>query len=165
MSQIEFKELTLENLPDVLEIYTYYILKSTATFHMNPLSLEEMHNLVFFENPKYRTFIILYNSTLCGYVFISRHKPREAYDGTAEVSVYLKPEYTGKRIGGEAIRFIERFARGYDIHVLIATITGGNNPSTKVFEKNGFIKCAHYIEVGRKFGQFLDIVAYQKVIN
>jgi phosphinothricin acetyltransferase len=26
------------------------------------------------------------------------------------------------------------------------------------------IKCAHYKEIGKKFGQLLDVVAYQKIM-
>ncbi len=165
MNNIEFKELTPEELPAVLEIYNHYVLNSTATFHVHPLSLQEMKSLIFFDDPKYKTFVILSSGAICGYAYISRFKPREAYDGTAEATVYLKSEYTGRGIGAEAIRFMEQIAKEQNIHVLLAVITDGNNASIKAFEKNGFVKCAHYREVGRKFGQQLDVVAYQKILD
>lgn len=165
MDNLEFNKLTPEELPAVLDIYTYYIENSTATFHMHPLSLDEMRGIVFFEDPKYRTFTIKMDGELCGYVLLTRYKPREAYDGTAEVTVYLKPEYTGRGMGEEAIRFIEKFARQKQFHVLVAIITGGNSPSIRAFEKNGFVKCAHFKEMGKKFGQLLDVVAYQKILD
>ena len=164
MNQSCFKELRNEDLPEVAKIYNHYVLNTTATFHAHPLTLEEMHELVFFENPKYRSFTITDDQALFGYLIITQHKKREAYDGTAEVTVYLKPEYTGKGIGSTAIRFAEELAIKSGIHVLIATICGENNSSIKLFEKNGFAKCAHYKEVGKKFGQWLDVVAYQKVL-
>lgn len=165
MDNLEFNKLTPEELPAVLDIYTYYIENSTATFHMHPLSLDEMRGIVFFEDPKYRTFTIKMDGELCGYVLLTRYKPREAYDGTAEVTVYLKPEYTGRGMGEEAIRFIEKFARQKQFHVLVAIITGGNSPSIRAFEKNGFVKCAHFKEMGKKFGRLLDVVAYQKILD
>jgi phosphinothricin acetyltransferase len=58
----------------------------------------------------------------------------------------------------------EEFAQRTGIHVLIVTICGENNMSIKLFEKNGYFKCAHYKEVGKKFGQWLNVVAYQKII-
>lgn len=92
-------------------------------------------------------------------------KKREAYDSTAEATVYLKPGFTGKGIGNLAVKFIEEYALTQGFHALIALICGENTESIKVFEKNGYEKCAHYKEVGKKFGQWLDVVAYQKIIG
>ncbi len=164
MNKYRFEELKEEYLPEVASIYNYYVLNTSATFHAHPLSTDEMRELVFFESPRYKTYAIVDDHTLFGYLIITQHKKREAYDGTAEVTIYLKPEYTGKGIGSPALRFAEEVAKKFGIHVLVATICGENNMSIKLFEKNGFVKCAHYKEVGKKFGQWLDVVAYQKII-
>lgn len=123
-----------------------------------------MRDLVFFDNPKYKTYVILAENELFGYVLLTQHKKREAYDTTAEVTVYLKPEWTGKGLGSLAVQYIEAFAQASEIHTLIATICGENDKSIKMFEKNGYLKCAHYKEVGKKFGNWLDVVAYQKIL-
>ena len=164
MSEYLFEEIQAEHLPDVREIYTYYILNSTATFHQHILSLAEMRELVFFDNPKYITYIILDQGKLCGYVLLTQHKKREAYDTTAEVTIYLQPNYTGKGLGSRALKFIEAKAVANGFHVLVATICGENEQSLKLFEKSGYTKCAHYKEVGRKFDRWLDLIAYQKII-
>jgi L-amino acid N-acyltransferase YncA len=165
MDNIKFNEIKAEHLPKVLEIYTYYVLNTSATFHAHTLNLNEMKDLVIFDSPKYKTFVIYDEDILCGYVILTQHKKREAYDGTAEVTVYLKHDYVGKGIGSLAVIFIEDYAKTKELHVLVATICGENSKSIKVFERNGFVKCAHYKEVGRKFGQLLDVVAYQKIIS
>lgn len=165
MDMIRFEEIRDEHLNSVLDIYNYYVVNTTATFHDHALSVDEMRKLVLFDNPRYRTFIILCETNICGYVILKRHKEREAYDKTAEVTVYLKPECIGRGLGNLAVQHIENFARNSDIHVLIASICGNNLNSIKLFSQNGYFKCAHYKEVGRKFGQVLDVVAYQKVLN
>ena len=162
---IIFKEMKEEYLSEVLQIYSYYVLNTTASFHLRIPTIEQMRQMVFFDNAKYKTFVILDNQQICGYVLITRHKDREAYDATAEVSTYLKPESIGKSIGSIAISFIESYAKQQGIHVLLAIISGQNEASIRLCAKNGYNKCAHYKEVGQKFGQLLDIVAYQKIIN
>jgi L-amino acid N-acyltransferase YncA len=164
MNQYRLEELREEQLAKIIAIYNHYVLNSTDTFHAHPLTIQEMRELVFFANPKYKTFAIMDDYNLCGYVILTQYKKREAYDGTAEVTVYLQPDFIGKGLGSLAVRYIEDFAKKSNIHVLIATICGGNDKSIKLFEKNGYFKCAHYKEVGKKFGQLLDIVAYQKII-
>ncbi len=50
-------------------------------------------------HPKYRSFLISESNIPCGFVYLSQFRKREAYDRTAEITVYLKPEYAGKGIG------------------------------------------------------------------
>jgi len=158
-------ELKEEDLPEVTAIYNYYITNSTATFHTNPLSIPDMKEIVWFDNPRYRSFVIKESNIIIGYIILAQHHPRQAYQNTAEVSIYLNHSYTGKGIGSMGLKCIEDYARTQGFHVLVATICGENQNSIHLMEKNGYEKCAHYKEVGKKFGRWLDIVAYQKIIQ
>ncbi len=165
MDNIIFKEMRDEYIRDVKDIYTYYVLNTTATFHAHELSIDEMREIVYFSNPVYKTYVILVDESICGYVIMTQYKKREAYNRTAEVTIYLKQEYTGMGLGSQAVKFIENYARTKHIHVLVATICGENSKSINLFNRNGYFKCAHYKEVGIKFGQLLDVVAYEKILS
>lgn len=164
MQEHLFQEVKDHHISDLLEIYNYYVLNTTATFHASPLDEQAMKGLVLFKDTKYKTFVIIENGYINGYVLLTQHKNREAYDKTGEVTVYLKPGVIGKGLGTMAVKHIEEFAKNVGFHTLIATICGENDKSIKVFERNGYEKCAHYKEVGMKFGQWLDVVAYQKLL-
>ena len=160
-----FERIAEEHLEDVRQIYLYYIHNSTATFHKREISMEEMKSLVIFDSPKYESYVIKEDEEVCGYVILTQYKVREAFDQTAEVTIYLKNGYEGRGIGKKAISFIEKRASQKDIHTLIALICGENRGSIALFEKSGYIKCAHYKEVGNKFNRWLDLIAYQKIIK
>lgn len=160
--EIEFREMKEEYLDEVLAIYNHYVETSTATFHEKLQTKEEMRGIVFFRNPKYRTYAIFSGETLCGYVLLTRYKARSAYDCTAEVTIYLRPECAGKGIGRQALAFIEVFGKKQGFHSLVSVITGENTASIGLFSACGYEKCAHYKEVGRKFGRYLDVVCCQK---
>lgn len=164
MGDIRFEEMRVEFLPSVANIYNYYILNSTATFHSNELSLEDIKGIVFTGSPRFQSFAILDGERVCGYSILSPFKKREAYDATAEVTVYLEDGYTGKGVGSMAISHLEKVAAQNGFHVLLAVICGENDQSIRLFEKLGYEKCAHYKEVGIKFGRLLDVVCYQKII-
>jgi phosphinothricin acetyltransferase len=51
-----------------------------------------------------------------------------------------------------------------NVHVLIASICGENTGSIRLFESLRLDKCAHFREVGEKFGRRLDVVYYQKIL-
>ncbi|UMZ74375.1 GNAT family N-acetyltransferase [Natranaerofaba carboxydovora] len=162
--EVKFEEIKERHLKEVLEIYNYYVLNTTATLHINSLSIDDMRELVFFTDPKYKTFVITKANKICGFVMIAQYKNREAYDKTGEVSIYLKPELIGQGLGSKGIKYIEDYAKTKSFHALIATICGNNQKSVDMFERNEYIKRAHYKEIGKKAGRYLDVVAYQKII-
>jgi phosphinothricin acetyltransferase len=165
MRTYTLEKIKEEHLADVLLIYNHYVLNSTATFHAEALTTAEMCELVFFAYPRYQAYVILAGSECCGYAYIGPHKSRAAYNATGEVSVYLKPGYEGKGLGRLALRQIEQHAREHGFHVLVATICSQNVTSLRLFLQLGFEQCAHYKEVGRKFDQWLDVTACQKILR
>ena len=162
---IELVEITRENLFLVKEIYDYYILNTTVTFHIHPLSLEELESMLPFNDPKYKSFLIVVGKQTAGYCYISPYNKRPAYNRTAEVTIYIKHDFTSKGVGTAVISKLEPLAKDSGISVLIGIISAENHPSIRFFEKSGYTRCAHFREVGEKFGRVLDVVAYQKIIK
>lgn len=161
---IEYYELKEEDLPVVKEIYDYFVLNSTATFHKEHVTIQELKESLPINHPKYKSFIIKYNQSVGGFCYVAQYKKRQAYDRTAEITIYLKPEYYGKGIGSQTIKMLEKVAFKHGIKVLIGIISGDNHSSIRLFEKSGFEKCGHYKQVGEKFGKILDVVSYQKIL-
>jgi phosphinothricin acetyltransferase len=162
---IEFVEMKEEHLPIVLEIYDYYVQNSSATFHTGSVSLNDLKEFIHLNHPRYKSFLILNDGQIAGYAYLTQFKKREAYDRTAEITVYLKPESAGIGIGMKALLFLESQAAAANIKVLIATISGSNQHSLHVFEKLGYFCCGHFREVGEKFGEILDVFSYEKILN
>lgn len=163
--RLEFVELTETDLELVKEIYDYYIKNSTATYYTEKISIDELKEFIPFHHKKYKSFMIINDNEPCGFCYLSQYKKRQAYDRTAELSLYLKPEYTGKGIGKVVLAYLEKVAKNSGISVLIGIISGDNGNSIKLFEMNGYEKCAHYKQIGEKFNKILDVVSYQKILQ
>jgi len=164
-SGLLFEPLQPEHLQACLDIYGYYVENSTATFHTHVPSMVEFKEIVYIGCERNKGFVILHNSRICGYVALGRYNIREAYADTGSIAIYLHPEYCSKGIGSAALDFIEHYACEQGFHSLIASICGENEQSIRLFERKGYVKCAHYKELGRKFGRLLDVVSYQKIIG
>jgi len=160
-----FTEVSENDLLFLTDLYNYYIENTTATFHTVKLQQNEMRDILFFNNKIFKSFLISYNNKSAGYVILAPHKLRQAYIRTGEISVYLDKDYSGFGIGSKAVIYIEEFARLNSFHTLLATICADNTSSIKLFENCGYIKCAHYKEVGFKHEKYLDIVSYQKILD
>jgi phosphinothricin acetyltransferase len=163
--KIEFVDLVEAHLVIVKDIYNYYIENTTATYYTEKISINELKEFIPIQNNKYKSFLINIDNECCGFCYYSQYKKRQAYDRTAELSIYLKPEYTGKGIGKTAIDYLENVARQNGISVLIGIISGDNESSQKTFQKSGYEKCGHFKQIGEKFNKILDVVTYQKIIQ
>ncbi len=162
---IQFTRLTENDLPTIKEIYDWYVLNSTATFHTEPLSTDELRGFIYVGHPVYRSFKISDDGKPCGYCFITQYKNRPAFDRTAEVTIYLKNGCAGKGLGRRALAFLEEQAADAGIKNLIGIITGENMASISLFARAGYVQCALFRNVGEKFGRVLDVVAMQKEIG
>lgn len=159
---IQFEPLGHSQLPAIAGIYNWYVANSTATFHTEPVTPENMLEFLYIDHPRYKSFVIKSNGELAGYCFLTYHKKRQAYDRTAEVTIYLHPDFRGRGIGQQALGHLEKVAHSVNLCNLIGVISGDNLGSIRAFENAGYVKCAHFRNVGEKFGAVLDVVAYQK---
>ena len=161
---IEFNPITKENIPFALDIYNWYVINSTATFHLEVVPQEELERMLSLGHSKYQSFEILLNNETCGFCYLSQFRYKEAYDKSAEITLYLKQDYLGKGIGKATLSFLENIAQENGINNLVAVITEGNIGSIALFEKQGYFKVGHLKNIGEKFGKALDVVSYQKEI-
>lgn len=148
MNTLSFEEITTEHINAVQEIYNYYVLNSTISFHTEEVNTHQMRESVINKNPRFKSFVIVDQSEMVGYVLLTQYKNKQAYDVSAEVTIYLKPNDLGKGIGSRALSFIEGVAKEQGFHTLIATICMENGRSIKLFEKCGYEQCALFKEVG-----------------
>lgn len=162
--EIEFREITEWDLPAIKEIYDWYIENSTATFHTEPVQIDQLKEFIYISHPVYKSFLICLNDEIAGYCFLTYYKKRQAYDRTAEVTIYLKPNFHKRGIGKMALAHLEQCAIAVGLKNLVGIISGDNESSIILFEKSGYTKCAHFKNVGEKFDKILDVVAYQKEI-
>lgn len=163
--KIVFTDLEEKDLAIVKEIYDYYILNTTATFHTAKITIDELKEFILIGHPKYKSLLIRCDGNVCGYCYFTWYKKRQAYDRTAEVTLYLKPEFHGKGIGRYVLNHLEKIALDSGIKNLLGIITGENSASIALFQKCGYTNCANFRQVGEKFGKLLDVVAYQKIIG
>jgi len=163
--EIEFKPIEEQDLPAIKGIYDWYIENSTATFHTEPITTDQLKEFIYLNHPWYNSYLIYCDKELAGYCFITNYKKRQAYDRSAEVTIYLHPDFCNKGIGKVALIYLEQIAISNGLKNLIGIISGDNVGSIALFEKCGYTKCAHFKNVGEKFNKVLDVVAYQKEIG
>lgn len=165
MSDIRFKSIEESDLPGALEIYNHYIQTTTANFYYEPISIEQLKGFVFLNHGRYKAYMIYRQDDLVGFCFTTQFKNREAYNRTAEIGIYLNPEHTGRGLGVAVVKHLEKVSEDSGIKMLIASISGENVASIRLFEKLDYQKCGHIKRIGEKHGKVLDVVFFQKSLE
>ena len=162
--QIRFENVTDEHINEHIAIYNYYVVNTTYTLFEEPLNGFGMKNILYFNDIRSGAFTILLDNRIVGHITLTKYKIREVYKDTGEVAIYLDKNFLHRGIGKEALKYIENFAIEKKYHTLIANISSDNTSSIKLFESFGYKKCAHFKEIAKKFGSYLDIDSYQKIL-
>lgn len=75
---------------------------------------------------------------LCGIVGMERkHRPKERHKATV-VGMYVEAEKAGRGIGAALMEALVAHARREGIQVLVLTVTEGDGPARRLYERVGF---------------------------
>jgi phosphinothricin acetyltransferase len=95
--------------------------------------------------------------SVIGYAYASRHRERPAYRWSADISVYVDPEWHGRGVGralyGELLGILRR--QGYAN--VFAGVTLPNQASVALHESIGMRQIGVYERVGYKLGEWRDV--------
>ncbi|MCI7263498.1 MAG: GNAT family N-acetyltransferase [Otoolea sp.] len=155
------------DLPRLTEIFNYEVENTTVSFCITPQTLKERERWFKAHNRENRPMIVAEeDGEAVGFACLSEYRVYEAYNATAELSVYVDHRYRHRGIGEQLMRrVIELAKQNGKIHVIISVITGDNVPSIRLHEKLGFSYGGISHEVGFKFGAYRDVVYYEYMIE
>jgi L-amino acid N-acyltransferase YncA len=100
-----------------------------------------------------------------GWASLSRWSDRPAYDGTAEVSVYVDADHRQKKIGRALLEALVEAGQKGGFHNLVSRIVEGSDASIHLHERLGFTHVGVLREAGCKFGRLLDVTIMQIVFE
>ena len=149
-----------EDLPGILAIYNEAVLNTTASYDYEPGTLE--NRVVWFEDhvrDNFPVFVAVNEAgRVVGWSALNRYRDRKGYQFTTENSVYVAADMRGKGIGRLLMRPLIDAARERGVHAILAGIDAQNEASIRLHASFGFVKVAHFKQVGFKFGRWLDVV-------
>lgn len=149
----------------IVEIYNHYIDNTTITFEELPLSTQDMRSRIAAYVQHYPWLVCLIEGVVVGYAYASPWQPRSAYRHTAEATVYVHPAKARCGVGKALYGALLPELRALGTHVALGCIALPNDGSVGLHEHFGFKKVAHFTEVGRKFGTWIDVGYWERRID
>jgi phosphinothricin acetyltransferase len=99
-----------------------------------------------------------------GYAHASPWKGRCAYRFSVEVSAYIQDAVVGRGFGSALYHELCPMLADKGCHALIGGIALPNDASIRLHEKFGFRQVARFPEVGFKFGRWVDVGYWQRML-
>ncbi|KIQ01874.1 GCN5 family acetyltransferase [Agrobacterium tumefaciens] len=155
------------DLAIITEIYGHAVLHGTASFEIEPPSLETMRErrqaLVAGGFPY---LVAEVEGAVAGYAYAGLHRARPAYGATVEDSIYVDPERKGLGIGKALLLALIEDATARGFRQMVAVVGDSDNAaSIGVHRAAGFDMVGTLKSVGWKHGRWLDIVLMQRPLG
>lgn len=103
--------------------------------------------------------------TVQGFASYCQFRKGVGYAHSAEHTIYLHPDTQGAGLGRRLMTALCDHAAGQGFHVMVAGISAANPAGVAFHSRLGFEKVGQMREVGRKAGQWLDLVLMQKTLS
>lgn len=155
---------TAADLAAINAIYNYYVLTSTCTYEVEPVTAEVRAEWFAGHGERHPVTVAEIGGQVVGWGCLSPYRGRCAYRFSTENSVYVDKDQHRRGIGAALLCDLVERAHGLGYHTLIAGCDGEQTASIALHERHGFQRVAHFREVGFKFGRWLDVIFLQRML-
>ncbi|HEY7001209.1 MAG TPA: GNAT family N-acetyltransferase [Candidatus Udaeobacter sp.] len=147
------------DLPAIVEIYNTIVPTRMVTAELEPTTVEARLPWFREHSPKqYPFWVAESEGRVIGWIDFKRFLPREAYRGTAEISVYVDEQFRQRGVGRRLLEEAIARAPSLGITGLVGLIFGHNEPSLKLFQRLGFERWGFCPGVAQLDGVKRDLV-------
>lgn len=151
----------------ILDILNDAIVSSTALYDYQPRPIESMRS--WFDVKGRGGFPVLGAvddaGALLGFASYGTFRAHPAYKYSVEHSIYVRREQRGRGVGRLLLTRLMASATEQQYHVMIGGIDRENGASIALHEKLGFELAGLIRHAGFKFGRWLDLAFYQRLLD
>ncbi len=162
-SSLIIRDSTPADVPAIQAIYSHHVLHGTASFELDPPTVEQMQERRADVVSKGLPYLVAEREgVILGYAYATLYRPRPAYRFTCEDSVYVHKDMARQGVGAKLLAEVITRCTGGGWRQMIAVI-GDNNPaSMAVHASQGFVLAGTLRNVGFKFDAWRDTALMQR---
>ncbi len=165
MLWMKVRPANLGDAEAIRSIYNVEVLGSRVTFDLVPRTLDDQRRWLEEHAGAHPAVVAVDDEgRVLGFASLSPYRPRPAYRTTVEDSVYVSRDCRGGGVGGVLLTEIVELAAAHGFHAVMARIIDGHDTSIQLHRSCGFEPVGTEREVGRKFGQWLDVMVMQRLL-
>ena len=150
----------------VAAIYNPYVTETAVTFEEDPVSPDEIaRRMDAVQAAGLPWMVAEHNGRVVGYAYATPWKSRRGYRFSVESTVYVERSLVRRGIGLRLYSNLFARLRTCGCHAVIGGIVLPNEASVALHEKVGMTKVAEFPEVGTKFGRWVSVGYWQRILS
>ena len=158
---------TLADAPGIAAIYAHHVLHGTASWELVPPTSDEMAERLAKVLGEGCPWLVARDAegSLLGYAYAAQFNPRAGYRYACEDSIYLRHDALGRGIGTALLKALIEASEAWGFRQMVAGIAGSEPASVALHARAGFVEVARLRSMGRKHGQWLDVIYMQRALG
>lgn len=152
---------THDDLPAIVDIFNAAIATRISVAFPHAVTVADRR--LWFDAhspPRYPIFVRVDDTGIAGWLSIEPYSERPAYDATAELSLYVRPDVLYRGIGTALFTHVLAGAPRLNITCFIARMFGTNAASIAFFSRNAFLRWGRLPAIATIDGERRDLLIY-----
>lgn len=163
---MDIRDARPEDAESIASIFNEAVLNTTAIWMDDVVDIADRQDWIAAREARgYPVLVATEGGRVLGYASFGDFRPYGGYRDTVENSIYVHPDARGKGVASALLDALIDRARALGKHVVVAGITANNEASIRLHERAGFRETARMPQVGQKFGDWLDLVFMQLMLD
>jgi phosphinothricin acetyltransferase len=160
---MEIRKTETSDLDQVNEIYNWYAEHEFSTF-ATVTDLEKRREWFrqFGKDPRHLSLVALESGRVVGMACSFAYRGGGVFENTIETSIYVHPEWKGKKIGSSMYRTLFQHLEGTGVHRVVVGIALPNEGSIALHRRFGFTEIGVFDEYAFYKGEYRSSLWMQK---
>ena len=163
-SQLTTRVASEQDIESIRMIYNQGIEDRIATLETEHKDLTFMKNWFKQHQGRYKVLVAEHNGKVVGWASLNQYSLRCAYNGVADLSVYIRRDYRGKGIGTKLLQDIEELAILHQFNKIILFTFSFNELGQRLYRRSGFREVGVLEKQGQMDGKFIDVMIMEKLL-
>lgn len=153
-----------EDAGRIAQIYNQGIEDRVATFETRLRTEAEMVDWLVQRGERYAVLVATEDADVLGFASLNPYSQRECYAGVADLSVYIRRDARGRKIGRLLMEAIIETAARHRFHKMILSAFPENAAGLALYKRFGFREVGTFEKQARLDGVFRDVVHMEKLL-
>jgi phosphinothricin acetyltransferase len=162
---VTIRDAGRDDLESIRTIYNQGIDDRIATLDAEPKTADDMEAWWADHGGRYAVLVATEGLDVIGWASINRYSRRRAYDGVADLSIYIDRKWRGRGVGRRLLTALETVAARNDFYKIVLFAFSSNTLGHRLYRRRGFREVGVFHEQGRLDGRRIDVTAMEKLLR
>ena len=162
---VSIRDSNESDIKSIQTIYNQGIEDKIATLETEIKDDTYMRNWFDKHRGRYKVIVAEDKGQIVGWASLNQYNNRSAYDGVADLSVYISRDYRGKGVGKKLLAKLESLAIENGFHKILLFTFPFNQLGQGLYRRMGFREVGVFKNQGKLDGKFVDVMAMEKILQ